>query len=94
MPLRQSRSDPRHDLRLLRLELELGQQAPIAQAAELLDHGDGILACDGGILGLSRQGMPIKKITRTTGHSRKLVRNVQRGLTGDVFRPRQSSLDA
>ncbi len=30
--------------------------------------------------------MPIKTITRTTGHSRKLVRNVVRGLTGDVFR--------
>ena len=46
------------------------------------------------ILALSRQGMPIKKIARTTGHSRKLVRNVLRGLTGDVFRARQSSLDA
>lgn len=45
------------------------------------------------ILGLSRQGMPIKKIARATGHSRKLVRNVLRGLTGDVFRARQSSLD-
>ena len=43
---------------------------------------------------LSRQGMPIKTIARTTGHSRKLVRNVLRGLTGDVFRARQSSLDA
>ena len=38
--------------------------------------------------------MPIKTIARTTGHSRKLVRNVLRGLTGDVFRARQSSLDA
>lgn len=46
------------------------------------------------ILALSRQGMPIKKIARATGHSRKLVRNVLRGLTGDVFRARQSSLDA
>ncbi|CAM3263759.1 ISL3 family transposase ISMex26 [Methylobacterium mesophilicum] len=46
------------------------------------------------ILALSRQGMPIKKIARTTGHSRKLVRDVLRGLTGDVFRARQSSLDA
>lgn len=46
------------------------------------------------ILALSRQSMSIKKIARTTGHSRKLVRNVLRGLTGDVFRARQSSLDA
>ena len=45
------------------------------------------------ILAPSRQGMPIKKIARTTGHSRKLVRNVLRGLTGDAFRARQSSLD-
>ncbi|KQO64200.1 hypothetical protein ASF22_21565 [Methylobacterium sp. Leaf87] len=40
------------------------------------------------ILALSRQCMPIKKIARTTGHSRKLVRNVLRGLTCDVFRAR------
>jgi transposase len=46
------------------------------------------------ILALSRQGMSIKQIVRTTGHSRKLVRNVLRGLTGDVFRARQSSLEA
>ena len=46
------------------------------------------------ILALSQQGMPIKQIVRTTGHSRKLVRNVLRGLAGDVFRVRQSSLDA
>lgn len=46
------------------------------------------------ILALSRQGVPIKMIARTTGHSRKLVRNVVRGLTGDVFRSRHSSLDA
>ncbi|MHB2205601.1 ISL3 family transposase [Methylobacterium sp. CM6257] len=46
------------------------------------------------ILPLSRQGMPIRQIVRTTGHSRKLVRNALRGLTGDVFRARQSSLEA
>jgi len=46
------------------------------------------------ILTLSRQGLPIRQIVRTTGHSRKLVRNVLRGLTGDVFRARQSSLEA
>ena len=46
------------------------------------------------ILTLSHQGMPIRQIVRTTGHSRKLVRDVLRGLTGDVFRMRQSSLEA
>ncbi|MEE7479141.1 ISL3 family transposase [Methylobacterium hispanicum] len=46
------------------------------------------------ILLLSRQGMSIRQIVRTTGHSRKLVRNVLCGLTGDVFRSRQSSLEA
>ncbi|CAO4167573.1 hypothetical protein CLBKND_01008 [Methylorubrum aminovorans] len=38
--------------------------------------------------------MPIRQIVRTTGHSRRLVRDVLRGLTGDVFRTRQSSLEA
>ena len=46
------------------------------------------------IMALSRQGMLIKTTARRTGHSRKLVRNVLRGLTGAVFRARHSSLDA
>jgi transposase len=46
------------------------------------------------ILALSRQGLPIRQIIRMTGHSRKLLRNVLRGLAGDVFRSRQSSLEA
>lgn len=46
------------------------------------------------ILTPSRQGMPIRQIVRTTGHSRRLVRYVLRGLTGDVFRARQSSPEA
>jgi len=37
--------------------------------------------------------MPIERIARTTGHGRELVRNVVRGVTGDVFRPRRSSLE-
>ncbi len=45
------------------------------------------------ILTLSRQGVLIRQIARTTGHSRKLVRDVLRGITGDVFRTRQSSLE-
>ena len=46
------------------------------------------------ILNLSKGGAAIKRIVRMTDHSRQLVRHVLRGLHGDVFRTRQSSLDA
>jgi transposase len=46
------------------------------------------------ILALAKDGVPIKKIARQLGCSRKLVRRVIRGETGDVFRTRQSTLDA
>jgi transposase len=46
------------------------------------------------ILGMAKEGASIKEIVRRTGHSRKLVRNVARGLRIDVFRTRQSSLEA
>jgi transposase len=46
------------------------------------------------ILALSKDGIPIKEIVRRTSHSRKLVRLVIRGERNDVFRVRQSSLDA
>jgi transposase len=46
------------------------------------------------ILALSKDGMPIKQIVRQTGYSRRLVRQVIRGERNDVFRVRQSSLDA
>jgi transposase len=46
------------------------------------------------ILVLSKQGVPIKQIVKRTGHSRKLVRNVLRGQRDDIFRVRQSSLEA
>ena len=46
------------------------------------------------ILALARNGVAIKQIVRKTGHSRQLVRHVLRGVHGDVFRTRQSSLDA
>jgi transposase len=45
------------------------------------------------ILGLSKQGVPIKQIVKRTGHSRKLVRSVVRGQRSDVFWVRQSSLE-
>ena len=46
------------------------------------------------ILALAKRGTPIKQIVKRTGHSRKLVRQVIRGERTDVFRSRQSSLDA
>ena len=46
------------------------------------------------ILALNEAGHSIKEIVRRTRYSRKLVRQVVRGMAGDVFRIRQSSLDA
>jgi transposase len=46
------------------------------------------------ILALGKDGMAIKQIACRTGHSRQVVRHVLRGVHGDVFRTRQSSLDA
>jgi transposase len=46
------------------------------------------------ILALAQGGIPIGEIVRQTGHSRGLVRNVLRGRRSDVFRSRESSLEA
>ena len=46
------------------------------------------------IMALVRGGAPLKEIVRRTGHSRKLVRQVSRSESTDVFRTRQSTLDA
>ena len=46
------------------------------------------------IMALLRAGIPIKEIVRRTGHSRQLVRQVSRGQSTDMFRIRQSTLDA
>jgi transposase len=46
------------------------------------------------VLAMAKDGIPIKQIVRRTGHSRKLVRQIIRGERSDVFRLRQSSLDA
>lgn len=46
------------------------------------------------ILALQRDGVPIKEIARRLGHSRGLVRKVVRGLRTDVFRTRETTLEA
>ena len=46
------------------------------------------------ILALKEAGHSIKEIVRRTRHSRKLVRQTVRGSRGDMFRVRQSSLEA
>ena len=46
------------------------------------------------IMALVRDGVPLKEIVRRTGHSRQLVRHVSRGQSTDIFRTRQSTLDA
>jgi transposase len=46
------------------------------------------------ILTLKEDGHSIKEIVRRTRYSRKLVRQTVRGVRGDIFRVRQSSLDA
>lgn len=45
------------------------------------------------ILARARKGSSIKQIVRETGHSRGLVRRIQRGQRSDVFRTRESSLE-
>ncbi|HEY8611660.1 MAG TPA: ISL3 family transposase [Roseomonas sp.] len=65
-------------------------------AAERLQH-EGFLRREDTtrqILALKEAGHSIKEIVRRTRHSRKLVRQAVRGTRGDVFRIRQSSLDA
>ena len=46
------------------------------------------------ILALAKDGLSIKEIVRRTGHSRGLVRRVLRGERSDVFRTRETSLEA
>ena len=65
-------------------------------AAERLQH-EGFLRREDTtrqILALKEAGHSIKEIVRRTRHSRKLVRQAVRGIRGDMFRVRQSSLNA
>jgi transposase len=49
---------------------------------------------DAAIMSLVKEGVPLKQIAKRTGHSRGLVRQVVRGERTDVFRTRESSLEA
>ena len=65
-------------------------------AAERLQH-EGFLRREDTtrqILALKTAGHSIKEIARRTRYSRRLVRQAVRGVPGDVFRIRQSSLEA
>lgn len=46
------------------------------------------------IMTLAKDGVPIKQIIKRTGHSRNFVRQVVRGKRTEVFRSRESSLEA
>ncbi len=65
-------------------------------AAEQLQHAGFLRREDTTrqILALKEAGHSIKEIVRRTRHSRKLVRQAIRGIQGDVFRVRQSFLEA
>ncbi len=49
---------------------------------------------DAGIRALAEAGVPIRRICQRLGHSRRVVRAVLRGERMDIFRVRQSSLEA
>lgn len=65
-------------------------------AAERLQYEGwlGRRAANDEVLALSQAGVPLKAIARRTGVSRGTVRRILRGERNDVFRTRQSSLDA
>lgn len=49
---------------------------------------------DAAVMALAREGLPIKEVVRRTALARGTVRRIIRGERADVFRTRQSSLDA
>ena len=77
----------------------LGHDGPVdlamLTAAERLQHEgwQRRADADAAVLTLHREGVAIKEITRRTGRSRTLVRDVVRGGRAEPFRPRASSLE-
>lgn len=87
----------RKSMRAVRLALGATKINPaLLTCAEKLQY-EGYLRreeTNAAILKLAKDGVPIKQIARQLGCSRKLVRQALRGETGDVFRTRESTLDA
>lgn len=86
----------RKSMRSIRTALGAGTINPdLLTCAERLQY-EGFLrreATNAVVKNLADEGIPIKEIVRSTGRSRKLVRQIIRGERTDVFRVRQSSLD-
>jgi transposase len=80
----------------IRKTLGTGKIDPaVLAAAERLQH-EGFLRrqqTNETVRRMSGEGVPLKRIVRLTGLSRKLVRQILQGEREDVFRIRQSSLD-
>jgi transposase len=87
----------RRSMRLIRTAIGATTINPeLLTSAERLQY-DGYLRrkdISAAIMALVREAVPLKEIVRRTGHSRKLVRQVSRGESTDVFRTRQSTLAA
>jgi transposase len=87
----------RKSMRLIRGAIGATTISPeLLTSAERLQY-DGYLRredTNAAIMALAKAGVPIKEIVRRTGHSRKLVRQIVRGERTDVFRTRESTLDA
>lgn len=87
----------RRSMRLIRRSVGAATINPdLLTAAERLQY-EGYLRreeTNTSILALAKDGVPIKQIVNRTGHSRGLVRRVIRGERSDVFRVRQSSIEA